>query len=177
MTVTEFNNRFDNLENLLFGFAMKLTKNRDRSKDLMQETVFRAFKNKDRFREGTNFKAWVTTIMRNSFINDYRKRRTRNKTEQPVEDMLHLANDVIVNEKASSSIMMTELKKILADLSDIYRVPFTLYYDGYQYNEIAEKMNLPIGTVKSRIFFARKKLKAAVTDKYGENVLQEAVAV
>ncbi len=175
MTVTEFNNKLENLEDLLFGFAMKLTKNRDRSKDLMQETVMRAFKNKDRFNEGTNFKAWVTTIMRNSFINDYRKQRTRNRVEQPVEDMLHVADQAVVSETASSSIMMTELEMILANLSDTYRIPFSMFYEGYSYIEIAEKMNLPIGTVKSRIFFARKQLKGAVTAKYGENVL-EAVA-
>ena len=172
MTVTEFNTKLDKLENLLFGFAMKLTKSRDRSQDLMQETVLRAFKNKDRFREGTNFKAWITTIMRNSFINEYRKRRTRNRTEQPVEDMLHLANDAVVEEKASSSIMMRELVSIVGELSDTYRVPFTMFYDGFQYSEIADQLELPIGTVKSRIFFARKQLKAAVNDKYGENVLQ-----
>lgn len=173
MTVTDFNNKFDSLEDLLFGFAMKLTKNRDRSKDLMQETVMRAFKNKDRFKEGTNFKAWVTTIMRNSFINNYRKMRTRNRVEQPVEDMLHVADQAVVSEKASSSIMMKELEIILANLSDTYRVPFSMFYEGYSYIEIGEKMNLPIGTVKSRIFFARKQLKAAVTTKYGQNVLAE----
>lgn len=172
MTVTEFNTRFDNLESLLFGFAMKLTKNRDRSRDLMQETTLRAFKNKDRFREGTNFKAWITTIMRNSFINEYRKQRTRNKAEQPVEDILHLANEAVVGEEASSSIMMKELSSIVAELSDTYRVPFTMFYNGYQYSEIATQMGLPIGTVKSRIFFARKELKAAVTDKYGDNVME-----
>lgn len=175
MTVTDFNTKFESLENLLFGFAMKLTKNRDRSKDLMQETVMRAFKNKDRFREGTNFKAWITTIMRNSFINNYRKQRTRNRVEQPVEDILHIADKAVVNEKASSSIMMIELETILANLSDTYRIPFSMFYEGYAYLEIAEKMGLPIGTVKSRIFFARKQLKGAVTAKYGENVL-EAVA-
>ncbi len=172
MTVTEFNTKFNNLESLLFGFAMKLTKNRDRSRDLMQETTLRAFKNKDRFREGTNFKAWITTIMRNSFINEYRKQRTRNKAEQPVEDILHLANDAVVGEKATSSIMMQELTGIVSQLSDTYRIPFTMFYNGYHYNEIAESMNLPIGTIKSRIFFARKQLKAAVTDKYGDNVME-----
>lgn len=173
MTVNEFNNNFENLEDLLFGFAMKLTKNRDRARDLMQETLMRAFKNKERFRKGTNFKAWVTTIMRNSFINNYRKQRTRNRIEQPVEDMLHIADRAITNEKASSSMMMKELNVILNQLSDTYRVPFIMFYEGYAYLEIAEEMNLPIGTVKSRIFFARKQLKNAITQKYGKNILAE----
>ena len=171
MTVTEFNTQFNELEDLLFGFAMKLTKNRDRSRDLMQETVMRAYKNKDRFQNGTNFKAWITTIMRNSFINNYRKQRTRNNVEQPVEDMLHVADQAVTTEKASSSIMMEELQDILKNLSDTYRIPFTMFYEGYQYLEIAAHMNLPIGTVKSRIFFARKQLKQTITAKYGENVL------
>lgn len=170
MTVSEFNQQLENLEDLLFGFAMKLTKNRDRSRDLMQETSYRAFKSLDRFRDGTNFKAWVTTIMRNSFINNYRKQRTRNKVEQPVEDMLHVADQAVMGEKASSSIMMGELMQILDDLSDTYRVPFKMYYEGYQYNEIAKRMNLPIGTIKSRIFFARKQLKSSITEKYGEDM-------
>lgn len=174
MTVNEFNTRFAELEDLLFGFAMKLTKNRDASKDLMQETVMRAFNNKDRFQNGTNFKAWVTTIMRNSFINDYRRQRTRNRAEAPVEDLLHIANDAVVKESATSSIMMQELEKILAALSDTYRIPFSMFYRGYSYIEIGENLNLPIGTVKSRIFFARKQLQAAVTERFGSDVLQAA---
>lgn len=169
MTATEFNTRYSELEDLLFGFAMKLTKNRDRSKDLMQDTVMRAYKNKDRFQNGTNFKAWVTTIMRNSFINDYRKQRTRNRVEQPVEDMLHIADKAVVTERANSSIMLKELEQIVRNLADTYKVPFMMFYRGYSYLEISAHMELPIGTVKSRIFFARKQLKAAIGEKYGEN--------
>jgi RNA polymerase sigma-70 factor (ECF subfamily) len=172
MTVTEFNSKYETIENLLIGFAMKLTKNRNRANDLMQETVMRAYKNRDRFRDGTNFKAWVTTIMRNSFINDYRKQKTRNRVEQPVEDVINLASSAIKKEEASSNIMMEELNTIVDSLSDTYRVPFMMFYEGFSYLEIAEKMNLPIGTVKSRIFFARKQLKAKVEARYGNNVLE-----
>ncbi len=172
MTITEFNSNYKSIENLLTGFAMKLTKNRNRADDLMQETVMRAYKNRDRFRDGTNFKAWVTTIMRNSFINDYRKQKTRNRVEQPVEDVINLASSAIRKEEASSNIMMGELNNIVSSLSDTYRIPFTMFYRGYAYLEIAEEMKLPIGTVKSRIFFARKQLKEKVESRYGNNVLE-----
>jgi len=174
MTVTEFNTRFENLENLLFGFAMKLTKNRDRSKDLMQDTLMRAFRNKDRFRPGTNFKAWVTTIILNSFINEYRKQRTRNRVEQPVEDIRSLSNTTMTSEKATSAVTMKELSKIVNSLSDIYRIPFKMFYEGYSYLEIAAELDLPIGTVKSRIFFARKELKKAITAEYAYGLLTTA---
>lgn len=169
MTVSEFNTRFSELEDLLFGFAMKLTKNRERSKDLMQETVMRAFKNKDRFKNGTNFKAWITTIMRNSFINEYRKQRTRNRAEQPVEDLLYIADQAVVAEKANASILLKELERIVEALHDTYRVPFMMFYRGYSYLEISAHLQLPIGTVKSRIFFARKQLKGSIAERYGDD--------
>ena len=172
MTVTEFNSRYDAIENLLTGFAMKLTRNKDLANDLKQETVMRAFDNRDRFRSGTNFKAWVTTIMRNSFINDYRKQKTRNRVEQPVEDITYLASNSMKSEEASSNIMMQELTTIVDSLADAYRIPFTMFYRGYSYLEIAEKVQLPIGTVKSRIFFARKQLKEKITARYEGNALE-----
>lgn len=174
MTVQEFNVRLAKLENLLFAFAMKLTKNREDAKDLYQETAFRAFNHKDRYTMGTNFKAWVTTIMRNTFINNYRKKKTRNKVEAPIEDLLYAIENKAVNGTAESNILTTELTRIIDELKDGYKIPFTMFLRGYQYNEIAEHMDLPMGTVKSRIFFARKQLKATITDLYGENFRQTA---
>ena len=171
MTVTEFNTKYTQLEDLLFGFAMKLTRNRDRAKDLMQETLMRAFKNKDRFRQGTNFKAWITTIMRNSFINNYRKQRTRNRVETPVEDMNVLTESTIAKESATTQMTMEELQKIVRNLSDLYSVPFTMFYEGYSYLEIAAHLDIPIGTIKSRIFFARRELKKAIRKNYSDGVL------
>jgi RNA polymerase sigma-70 factor (ECF subfamily) len=166
MTAVEFNSQYDQLEDLLFAFAMKLTRNYDNAKDLMQETVANAYANRDRFKMGTNFKAWMTTIMRNAFINNYRKVRKRNQIEQPIEDVAFAVESKTVNQKADSVIMMKELKKMLSSLKDDHRIPFWMYYQGYQYNEIAGHLDLPIGTVKSRIFFARKKLKKKINDHY-----------
>lgn len=168
MTTTEFNTMYKPLEDLLFAFAMKLTKDKVNAQDLMQETVCRAYKNKDRFKKGTNFKAWITTIMRNNFINDYRKRKTRNKVEAPIEDFSYFVENKSIEGDTQSIIMMKELTKMVNSLSEGFKKPFTMYNDGYHYDEIATNMNIPIGTVKSRIYFARKKLRAMVKSKYGD---------
>lgn len=171
MTVQEFNSKFGATEELLLGFALKLTRNRDSANDLMQETAMRAYSHRERFQNGTNFKAWVTTIMRNSFINNYRRRKTRNQVEQPFEDIIPISPNVIQPEESNSIIMLKELNSLVKGLSPGHRKPFSMYYEGYSYNEIAEKMSLPIGTVKSRIFFARKQLKTKITAHYGlENI-------
>ena len=167
MTTLSFNHNVSKLEELLFAFAMKLTKNREDAKDLFQETLMRAFANKDRFTAGTNFKAWITTIMRNSFINEYRKRRTRNKVEQPLEDNTEFAVKKSVRNEGGSIIMMNELRTMLDSMNDSHRVPFEMFFEGYEYQEIAEQLDLPMGTVKSRIFFARKKMKDMIEGRYG----------
>lgn len=173
MTNAAFKNNLAKIESLLFGFAMKLTHNKENAKDLMQETLLRSFNNKDRFTEGTNFKAWMTTIMYNSFVNNYRKKKTRNKVVKPVEDFSYLIASKSVEGNGDSVIMVKELKKMVNNLSDNYKVPFEMMCEGYQYDEIAEKTNLPMGTVKSRIFYARKKLQIMVNNRYGsiENVM------
>lgn len=167
MTTTEFKTNYQEIENLLFGFAMKLTTDKERAKDLMQETFCRAFKHKDRFSEGTNFKAWMTTIMRNNFINDYRKRKTRSQVVAPVEDYTFFLKNKAISRDGDSLIMMKELNGLIGELSEDLRVAFNLFIKGYRYAEIADETDTPIGTVKSRIFFARKKLRASIKANYG----------
>ncbi len=174
MTTLEFNRRCDRLEGLLFAFAMKLTTNREDAKDLFQETIMRAFANKHRFTMGTNFKAWITTIMRNCFINEYRKRRTRNKVEQPLEENTEFIVKKSVKNDGPSHIMMNELRTMLDNLGDAHRVPFEMFFNGFEYQEISEKLDLPMGTVKSRIFFARKKLKDMIWYQYGKEHFRRA---
>ena len=168
MTTLKFNHNLAQIQNLLFAFAMKLNySNREDANDLYQETVMRAFASKDRFQEGTNFKAWVTTIMRNCFINEYRKRRTRNQVEQPLEDNAEFAVRQAVRNDAGTIIMMKELRIMLDKMDDAHREPFEMFFNGFEYQEIAEKLDLPMGTVKSRIFFARKKMKDMIQGSYG----------
>lgn len=171
MNPLEFNASFDKLHDMLFSFALKMTRNKEDAKDLMQETAMLAFANLHRFEPGTYFKSWVSTIMRNSFINNYRKMKTRNNVEQPIEASFAKAGGKAITNQASSSMMQQELSQIMDSLSDDYKVPFLMFYQGYHYDEIAEHLNLPIGTVKSRIFYARKQLKEIINFRYGTTLL------
>jgi len=175
MTTLKFNHNLAQIQNLLFAFAMKLTNNnREDANDLYQETVMRAFASKDRFEEGTNFKAWSTTIMRNCFINEYRKRRTRNQIEQPLEDNNEVAVRQAVRNDSGTIIMMKELRIMLDTMDEAHRVPFEMFFNGFEYQEISEQLNLPMGTVKSRIFFARKKMKDMIYSSYGTEYFRRA---
>lgn len=174
MTTSEFNNRYQPLQDLLFAFAMKLTRNKFNAQDLMQETLCRAYKNKDKFRVGTNFKAWITTIMRNNFINTYRKQKTRNRVEAPIEEVGYAIENKSIDGNANSIIMWKELTKMVNSLSIEFKKPFTMYNDGFHYKEIAKEMDIPIGTVKSRIYFARRKLRGMVQHQYGTALLRRA---
>lgn len=162
MTVNEFSVQFHQMQSPLYGFAMKMTRDNGRADDLMQDTFARGLGSLASFREGTNLKAWLTTIMRNAFINDYRKAQTRKKYEDPLEDSICAKETYGINESVNSALGLKELENLVSELSATYREPFLLFYEGYRYHEIAEQLELPLGTVKSRIFTARTLLKAAV---------------
>lgn len=166
MTTIEFNCHFSSLQHKLLPFAYKLTNNLEDAKDLIQETAMRAYSNKEKFETGTNFRAWVTTIMRNTFINIYRKKKNRATSSEPADSYVFVNENHAVDNNAHSNMTMVELDGIMHTLDNIYRKPFQLFFEGYKYEEIAEDMNLPIGTVKSRIFFARQKLMQTITQSY-----------
>lgn len=166
MNTIEFNCHFNSLQQKLLPFAYRLTNNLEDAKDLIQETAMRAYSNKEKFEVGTNFRAWVTTIMRNTFINIYRKKKNRNTTSEPSDSYVFVNENHAVDNSAQSNMTMVELDRILGSLDYIYRKPFLLFYEGYKYEEIAETMQLPIGTVKSRIFFARQKLMETIKFQY-----------
>jgi len=167
MSAAEFNGMIDELSQVLYSFAYNLTKSADASKDLYQETAFRAITNRDKFRPGTNFKAWMFTIMKNIFINNYRKKKKANTIIDTTENMFYInSGSVTINNKAESSIMTTELMGMIDELDDSTRIPFMMHYEGYKYQEIADELDLPLGTVKSRIFFARKALKEKIAARY-----------
>lgn len=170
MTTLEFNNQLASHNGLFLGNAMRLTGNKHNASDLMQETTMRAFASCHKFTEGTNFKAWVYTIMQNCFINDYRKRRTRSHVVQLMEDNMKVVMVQPVSNLGPTVVMMKELRSLLDDLCETNRIPFELFIDGFGYLEIAEQLDVPIGTIKSRIFFARKKLKHALTGHYGAQI-------
>lgn len=149
----------------LLNFAFMLTSNRDDAYDLLQDTTLKALDNADKYVENTNFKGWVFTIMRNIFINNYRKVVRSATIIDQTEDLYHLNLPQESGlETPEGTVAAGEISAAINSFSDEYRVPFTMHVAGYKYNEIAEKMNLPLGTVKSRIFFARKRLQEMLKD-------------
>lgn len=166
MNTIEFDCQFSTLQTKLLPFAYRLTNNLEDAKDLIQETALRAFNNKEKFEMGTNFRAWVTTIMRNTFINYYRKKKNRATSSEPADSYVFVNENHACDNLAQSNITMMELNKILNGLDLIYRKPFLMFFEGYKYDEIADTMNLPIGTVKSRIFFARQRLMESINQHY-----------
>lgn len=168
MSQIEFYDRFDKMTALLQSFAYSLTKNSEDARDLYQETAFRALTNRDKFRVGTNFKAWLFTIMKNIFINNYRKKMKANTIMDSTDNMYYInSGSVTIDNGAESNIMMKELTRMIGHLDESIRIPFLMHYQGYKYQEIADHLDLPLGTVKSRIFFARKDLKAQIKKSYG----------
>ena len=163
----EFYSHLDKISHLLHAFAYNLTKNVEDSKDLFQETAYRALTNREKFRPGTNFKAWLFTIMKNIFINNYRKKTKANTIMDSTDNMYYInSGDTVISNGAESNIMMKELTKMIDALGDSIKVPFLMHYQGYKYQEIADYLELPLGTVKSRIFFARKELKDMIKYQY-----------
>jgi RNA polymerase sigma-70 factor (ECF subfamily) len=160
MAVKEFNDVLLENADFLRPFAVNLTKDSEAANDLYQETLYKALANKEKYSVGTNIKAWLFTIMRNIFINDYR-RKAKQKTvfDNSANDYLINMKQASVSNAAESSLRMKEISEAIYQLPEIFKVPFQLYYDGYKYQEIADVLAEPLGTVKSRIHFARKLLK------------------
>jgi RNA polymerase sigma-70 factor (ECF subfamily) len=167
MSVLDFQSQFDQLTRVLQGFAYNLTKNREEAKDLYQETAFRALSNRDKFTPGTNLKAWLLTIMKNIFINNYRKKVKSNTIIDSTDNqfLINSGRNTIEND-AESQILIDEITEMISNLDDSLKVPFEMHRLGYKYQEIADKLRLPLGNVKSRIFFARKELKQKIEARY-----------
>jgi RNA polymerase sigma-70 factor (ECF subfamily) len=163
MSTVEFSERLNQFETFMHNFALRLTQNTEKAKDLVQDTSLRALRYKDKYSMGTNFKGWIATVMRNTFINQYRKEKRRKRVRKPVEDFLFAIENKNVTPNAGQiNLYMQELEAMLDQIGDRYSIPFLLHYRGYEYQEIAEKLDIPIGTVKSRIYTARKKLKKLI---------------
>ncbi len=164
MSIIDFEYIVSNNADYLKPFALTLTRDFETAKDLTQETLFRALANKEKYNPGTNIKAWLYTIMRNIFINDYRKKSRQNTVfDNTPNDFLLDHNQSAVSNMAESNISLKEAKKAVESLPDIFKQPFVLYVEGYKYNEISSYLNEPLGTVKSRIHFARKLLKTELS--------------
>ena len=147
------------IEKYLRNFAYYMTKDNSSAEDLYQETLLKILTKIHLFKEGTNFKAWCATIMRNLFINNYRRKKQANIIHDYSNNDFYINSGNTVNNGAEAKIAYRELVGLINTLSKALAVPFLMRYRGYRYEEIAEALNLPMGTVKSRIFLARRHLK------------------
>lgn len=164
MSTQEFNNRLLTTEKSLQYFALSLTRDTESAKDLVQETFLKAIQYKDKYTADNNMKAWLFTILRNTFLNQVTKLSSKNTVNDESEDAYLIKNTLNDNQSTESKMNTAELQMEINELSDEYRVPFSMFVEGYKYKEIAEEMNLPIGTIKSRIFFARRILMENLQD-------------
>ncbi|MCH5233165.1 MAG: RNA polymerase sigma factor [Muribaculaceae bacterium] len=160
-----FKDRVLGLQSNLLSFAYQLTTNKEEARDLLQDTTLKALDNEEKYVDNVNFKGWIFTIMRNIFINNYRQTVRKATVIDQTEDLYHLniSQDSGIS-SPEGSYAVKEINQALDSFTDDYRIPFNMYVAGYKYNEIADKMGLPLGTVKSRIFFARKRLRDQLQD-------------
>jgi len=165
MSKSEFSTLILSHQSFLLQLAMKLTKSVEDSNDLIQETFFKALKNREKFQEGTNIKGWLYTIMKNTFINAYRKRRNQNTFIDETDNKYFI--NLRESEKTDHTDASVDREYMLKQINTVektYVETFMMYYNGYKYEEIAEILGIPLGTVKSRIFLARKKMVEKLKD-------------
>ena len=164
-TQDNFKQKLIGLQGNLLNFALQLTTDRDEANDLLQDTTLKALDNADKYVENVNFKGWIFTIMRNIFINNYRKTVRQATVVDKTEDLFHLnvSQDSGLN-TPDGSFAVKEISVAINSFTEDYRVPFSMHVAGYKYHEIAQKLGLPLGTVKSRIFFARKRRQEQLKD-------------
>lgn len=149
----------------LLSFALKLTTNKEEAHDLVQDTCLRALDNEEKYVDKANFKGWIMTIMRNIFINNYRKDVRANTIADSTDDLYYLnLTQESGLESPDNAYGANEITSILAGFPADFRKPFSLHVAGYKYEEIAQVLKMPLGTVKSRIYFTRKRLREILKD-------------
>ncbi|MCW1735587.1 RNA polymerase sigma factor [Anaerorudis cellulosivorans] len=160
-----FENKLLGLQDNMLNFALTLTANREEARDLMQETTLRVLDNKEKYYENINFKGWVFTIMHNIFVNNYRKVVRSQTVIDKTENLYHLNLPQDSGfDTPDGAYTIKEINMAINSFTDEYKIPFSMHVAGYKYEEIAQHLGLPIGTVKSRIFFARKRLQEMLKD-------------
>ena len=165
MNAMQFQKNLLSMQENMMNFALMLTTNRDDAQDLMQDTTLKVLDNQEKYVDNINFKGWVLTVMRNIFINNYHRIVRSQNLIDAGADLYNL--DIPVDSSFYSpegAYQLKEIKKAINSLNSDIKTPFILFLDGYKYNEIAEKMGTPLGTVKSRIFFARKQLQVLLKE-------------
>jgi RNA polymerase sigma factor (sigma-70 family) len=140
----------------LNAYARKLTKDKEKARDLCQDTLFKALANGESFNRGSDVRPWLFTIMRNLFINRYRRGKLEKKlfSLRPLELVVY--TDPSTHSFASAKIELKEMQTIIETMPPTLRIPINLYCQGYKYQEIAAMTATAVGTTKSRIHMARK---------------------
>ena len=161
---TIFKERLLALQSNLFSFAYKLTADSEEAHDLLQDTTLKALDNESKYSDNSNFKGWLFTIMRNIFINNYRRTVRERTVIEGTEDLYQLNFQQPTNSTPEGTYAVNEITHIIDSFSEDYRKPFSMYVAGYKYEEIAEILDIPLGTVKSRIFTTRQKLRSIFKD-------------
>ena len=160
-----FHDKLIALQSNMSNFALSLTANKEEAEDLTQETMLKVLDNEEKYTENTNFKGWVFTIMRNIFINNYRRIVRSQTMIDTTDNLYHLSLPQDSGfESPEASHNAKEIRELINSFPEEFRKPFTMFIDGYKYTEIADEMGIPVGTVKSRIFFTRKRLKEMLYD-------------
>lgn len=163
MSEIEFYVQLINLEGSLKKFAYRLTQKNEEAKDLFQDTCLRVLTNRNKYTSDENFKAWTFTIMKNAFITDYRNSfRQRSMQNILKESFYYMQEEYSVYGSPDSAYHVKEISQNIEKLHFKFKIPFQMYIQGYKYKEIADKLNINIGTVKSRIFLSRKQLMLRV---------------
>lgn len=164
MTAIEFSKQLAMLRPTLRTFTRRFTTDREEGLDLVQDTILKALTYRDKFREDTNLKGWLFTIMRNTYINSYRKNQRARTSHDNTKELYYLnVEDTHTFNKPEGSVEFKEVWKNVNGLKDELLIPFKMHTTGYKYHEIAEHLSIPIGTVKNRIFHARKEIQKKLT--------------
>lgn len=165
MKTLDFQTELVAMQEELLRFAYKLTGDDEEANDLLQETSLKALDNQDKFEPDTNFRGWMYTIMRNIFINNYRKLVRDQTFVDHTDNLYHLSQSQDSGfDSTEAAYDLKEIHRAVNRLPKEYRIPFSMHVSGFKYREIAERLGLPLGTVKSRIFFTRQRLQAELKD-------------
>jgi RNA polymerase sigma-70 factor (ECF subfamily) len=168
MTAIEFKNKVQKEGLSLRHYAYQLTRNVEDTNDLVQDTLLKAFTYQDKFTDGTNLKGWLYTIMKNTFINNYRRMVKRNTFIDQTDNDYYLDSESLsVKNQGEIKFIMKDIEVAIDELPMNLKKPFTMNYSGFKYHEIAEILHIPIGTVKTRIFVAKRELREKLNN-YGK---------
>lgn len=157
MIQEDFEQHVVKLQNALLGFAKSLTHNEDGAKDLLQETSLKALSNKAMYDDSGSIKSWLYTIMRNLFLNC--RRHSSRQESLPTDFEIPDTDDMQGGIEGEDSFSTIDVQRIMDLLSIDNRILFGLYLQGYRYDEIADRLQMPLGTVKVRIYRIKQELR------------------